>query len=263
MEVVNFRVGERIVAFNILNILLTEKFDDAQTSMPSEDASFLGIKDFMGEPIPIYDLGLAMNKESTKQYNLSLIELFHQKEREHTEWLDSLEESVQNNTPFTKTTEASQSSFSKWYEGFETKNEDLLDVLKKIEEPNKKLYSVAHQVLSLGAEGKTEEAAKLIDQTKASTLAILKRLYQAAREQVDVAYKPVTVFTTTDGQKPCLGFVVDKVEDSLHVTEDQVRQLSSLDMHVGQIDHRVKEMITSLITTGEKNSLLLKPEAFL
>jgi chemotaxis signal transduction protein len=261
MEVVNFRVGNRIVAFNILNILLTEKFDNGQTSVPSEDTAFLGIKDFMGVPTPIYDLGVAMNKESTQKKNTDLIDLFHQYEKEQDLWLTSLENCVVQNSVFNKSKSYELSEYGKWYANFSSENQDLAEVLKKIETPIRKLYEIADPVLALNEQ--QDDAIKIIHHAKQTFLASVKRLFETARDQVAVTYKPVTVFTTTDGQKPSLGFVVDKVEDSLTITDEQIKQLSDLDTHVGAIDHRVKQMIVSLITTDSENSLLLKPEAFL
>ncbi|AWB67136.1 chemotaxis protein [Saccharobesus litoralis] len=263
MEVVNFRVGNRIVAFNILNILLTEKFDNDQTSVPSEDASFLGIKDFMGVPTPIYDLGIAMNKKSTQNLNQELNDLLHARENDHIEWLNSLEAAIKNDSPFTKATDPHQCEFGKWYDSFKTTNQDLQEVLKKFDEPHKRIHALANDLLSLNKDGDKDQALKILHTERTTTLATLRRLFETAREQVNGSYKPVTVFTTIDGRKPSLGFVIDNVEDSLHVEDDEIRVLNDLEVHVGAIDPRVKKMITGLITTSGKNSLLLEPEAFL
>ncbi len=263
MEVINFRVGNRLVAFNILNILLTEKFDDMQTSVPSEDAAFLGVKDFMGVPTPIYDLGIAMNKESTKQKNQKLNSLLHNREQDHSNWLDALESSLTDNIPFAQARDPHLCELGKWLESFQTDNTDLSDVLAKMDEPHKRIHSLAEKLLTMKANNQVSEAIKILHTERNTTLATLKRLFEAAREQVEATYKPVTVFTTIDGQHPSLGFVIDKVEDSLHADEKDIKPLLDLEVHAGKIDHRVKNMMVNLITAGEKNSLLLKPEAFL
>ncbi|WP_111977855.1 CZB domain-containing protein [Algibacillus agarilyticus] len=263
MEVVNFSVGNRIVAFNILNILLTEKFDNAQTSVPSEDASFLGIKDFMGVPTPIYDLGIAMNKQSTQKTNQVLIDILHKGEKEHAHWLDLLEDAIGNKQVFSQPTDPIQTEFGKWYDTFNSQNVDLIDVLQKMQAPRQQLFNAASQVIALNNDGETQKALQLLTQERNGSLATIKRLFETAREHVKASYKPVTVFTTIDGRQPSLGFVVDNVEDSLHVEDEEIRELKDLEVHTGAIDGRVKNMIIGLITTAGKNSLLLKPEAFL
>lgn len=262
MEVVNFRVGSRLVAFDILDILLTEKFVNDQTSVPTEDTAFLGVKDFMGIPTPIYDLGLAMNKASTSQENKNLVELLYQREKDHEHWLDTLEKSIRTGEEFTLAKNPHQCAFGKWYDSFTTTNEDLSEVLKKFDEPHKKIHSLAERTLNLIQDDKQEEALHIIHLERNSTLANLKRLFETARDQVEVTYKPVTVFTTLDGTNPALGFVVDKVEDSLHVEADQIRPLNEIKQYTGNIDHRVANMINGLLTASKTNSLLLSPKAF-
>ncbi|KMT64198.1 CZB domain-containing protein [Catenovulum maritimum] len=263
MEVVNFRVGNRLVAFNILDILLTEKFTNDQTSVPTDDSAFLGVKDFMGVPTPIYDLSIAMNKTSTKHQNKELVELLHLREKDHVDWLDALENTARTGIEFTKAKDPHQCAFGKWYDSFTTTNMDLAEVLKKFDAPHKAIHNLADSVLTLLEQDKQTEALTLIEVERNSTLASLRRLFATARDQVEVTYKPVTVFTTTDGRRPKLGFVVDKVEDSLHVEKDQIRSLDEIKQYTGDIDHRVANMINGLLTAGHTNSILLSPQAFI
>ncbi|WAJ71121.1 CZB domain-containing protein [Catenovulum adriaticum] len=263
MEVVNFRVGNRLVAFNILDILLTEKFVNDQTSVPSDDQSFLGVKDFMGRPTPIYDLGLAMNNISTQTQNNNVLQVLSEKEQAHEIWLDTLEESVKKEQKFTLTRDPKKCDLVQWYTQFTTSNQDLLDVLKRIEAPHRQLHALADKAIALTEQNNKAQAIKLIQQERIHTLASLKRLFSIARDQLAVTYKPVTVFTTTDGRTPALGFVVDKVEDSLHIEEEHIRPLKDIAPHIGNIDHRVKNMIDGLLTAGVQNSLLLSSKSFL
>lgn len=263
MEVVNFRVGNRLVAFNILDILLTEKFVNDQTSVPSDDQSFLGVKDFMGRPTPIYDLGLAMNNISTQTQNNNVLDVLHEKEQAHEAWLETLEDCIKQDHKFTLPRDPKKCDLVKWYTQFKTTNQDLLEVLKRIEAPHCQLHGLADKAIALSEQNKKAQALKLIQQEGMQILASLKRLFSIARDQLEVTYKPVTVFTTTDGRTPSLGFVVDKVEDSLHVEDEQIRPLTEIAQYIGNIDHRVKNMIDGLLTAGTQNSLLLSSKSFL
>ena len=262
MEVVNFRVGNRLVAFNILDILLTEKFNNDQTSVPTDDSAFLGVKDFMGTPTPIYDLGIAMNNASTQAENQALTNLLFDREQDHENWLDTLEHSIKTNQSFTLARDPHKCAFGKWYQTFTTQNDDLAEVLKRFDKPHQQIHALADKALHLCAQNKQEQAIKLIQQERKVTLASLKRLFATAREQLDVTYKPVTVYTTVDGRRPALGFVVDKVEDSLSVENEQIKPLKDITQHLGDIDHRVKNMIEGLLTTKAYSSLLLSSKPF-
>jgi purine-binding chemotaxis protein CheW len=72
MDLVNFQVGAKTVALPILNILLTERFGNDLTELPNENPSFIGVKDFMNLPVPVFDLGKILNGSSTSDSNKSL-----------------------------------------------------------------------------------------------------------------------------------------------------------------------------------------------
>ena len=73
MDLINFRVGQKTISLKILDILLTERFEDNLTSLPNDNKSFIGVKDYMETPTPIFDLGIILNKQSTQDTNLSLV----------------------------------------------------------------------------------------------------------------------------------------------------------------------------------------------
>ncbi|MCJ8270401.1 MAG: chemotaxis protein CheW, partial [Psychrosphaera sp.] len=75
MDLVNFRVGEKYIALNILDILVTERYQEDLTTIPTEDKSFLGVKDYVGTPTPVFDLGLIMNNVVTQQINANLVDV--------------------------------------------------------------------------------------------------------------------------------------------------------------------------------------------
>ncbi|MCU4674918.1 CZB domain-containing protein [Catenovulum sp. 2E275] len=263
MEVVNFRVGNYLVAFNILEILLTEKFTNDQTSVPTEDSAFLGVKNFMGTPTPIYDLGLAMNKKSTQTQNTDLITLLNKKEEEHQVWFDALTQSINKNQTFTQARDINKCELTQWLQSVKTQSEDLAELFSRFEPPHTRLHLIADKALTLLENKQQEQAIKLIEQEKKTTFASLQRLFAITREQLELAYKPVTVYTTIDGLKPALGFVVDKVEDSLTVNNEQIKPLTDIVQYTGNIDHRVKSMIKGLLSGKKYNSLLLSSKAFI
>ena len=75
MDFINFKVGQKTIALKILDILLTERFENNLTALPNNNKSFIGVKDYMGSPTPIFDLGLILNNESTHATNASLADL--------------------------------------------------------------------------------------------------------------------------------------------------------------------------------------------
>ena len=50
--------------------LLTEQYRNNLTEVPNNNPNFLGAKEFMNVPVPIFDLGRILNNRSTKEFNL-------------------------------------------------------------------------------------------------------------------------------------------------------------------------------------------------
>ncbi|EWH11403.1 hypothetical protein DS2_04490 [Catenovulum agarivorans DS-2] len=222
MEVVNFRVGQRIVSFNILDILLTEKFANDQTQVPTKDISFLGVKNFMHNATPIYDLGAALNGETTLSHNKAQLKYIHQ-----------AEEILQTE----RITDA-------------VKLHKCNTVLAQIQSHNQEVGEVLNQlILSL------QQNTKVDFQRLTQQLVMLEELIVSS-------HKPVTVYTTTNGQVANAGFVVDKVEDSMHIDGQNIQKLNDLEFHTGKIDPRVRNMLKGLISNEKTSSLLLDPAAF-
>eukprot|EP00764_Aduncisulcus_paluster_P004363 gnl/Carplike_NY0171/17057_a26085_71.p1 GENE.gnl/Carplike_NY0171/17057_a26085_71~~gnl/Carplike_NY0171/17057_a26085_71.p1 ORF type:complete len:128 (+),score=3.76 gnl/Carplike_NY0171/17057_a26085_71:54-437(+) len=125
MDLINFRVGQKTISLKILDILLTERYEGNLTSLPNENKSFIGVKDYMETPTPIFDLGIVLNNHSTKDTNAELSDLLVEREKDHLDWLDALENSLVTGAPFTKATDPDKCAFGRWYNNFETDNEDL------------------------------------------------------------------------------------------------------------------------------------------
>lgn len=222
MEVVNFRVGHRIVSFNILDILLTEKFANDQTAVPTKDMAFLGVKNFMNNATPIYDLGAALNGETTQLHNKAQLKFIYE-----------AEEILQNDN-------LSDSA----------KVHKCEQALNQIQSYNHEVSEVLQQVIN------NLQHKKIFDATR------LSQQLSMVEELIVSSHKPVTVYTTTNGRYANAGFVVDKVEDSMHIDAQNIRKLNDLEFHTGNIDKRVRNMLKGLISNEKTASLLLDPAAF-
>ncbi|TMO94170.1 chemotaxis protein, partial [Pseudoalteromonas sp. S3178] len=86
MDLINFRVGQKTISLKILDILLTERYEENLTDLPNDNPSFLGVKDYMGVPTPIFDLGLILNNQSSHDINRALIDLLMEHEQEQKSW---------------------------------------------------------------------------------------------------------------------------------------------------------------------------------
>ncbi|KPM76502.1 CZB domain-containing protein [Pseudoalteromonas lipolytica] len=261
MDLINFRVGHKTISLKILDILLTERYEGNLTSLPNENKSFIGVKDYMDTPTPIFDLGVVLNNRSTYEVNAALSELLVEREKEHLEWLNVLENNLSTGTSFTNSLDPSKSSFSRWYKDFETDNEDLKSIVAKLEKPYHALHVMASELLEVRKTQSKDSVIILFEEKKRQTLNQLNRLFESAREQISLDYKPIIIFTTKDGVTPHIGLLVDKVEDNINVKKEDIKPLEQLTSVGFDVDPQTKNMMRGLIKMKHKHSLLLDPSA--
>ncbi|QTL36642.1 MULTISPECIES: chemotaxis protein CheW [Pseudoalteromonas] len=261
MDLINFRVGKKTISLKILDILLTERYEGNLTSLPNDNPSFMGVKDYMGTPTPIFDLGLILNNQSSYDINKSLVTMLQEREQDQKAWLAELERCIYNDQPFTQAKDPKQSAFGKWYYSFKTDNEDLRTLLARFEEPHNKLHALADKLLTINAKGDKDEALRLLEKEKATTFMKLIRLFESARDQIILDHKPIIVFTTQDGQRPHIGLLVDQVEDNIHCDESDIKSLHEMTSMGFEIDPQTRKMMKGLIKQGEHHSLVLDPSA--
>ncbi|BDF96207.1 MULTISPECIES: hypothetical protein [Pseudoalteromonas] len=261
MDLINFKVGQKTISLKILDILLTERFEDNLTSLPNDNKSFIGVKDYMEIPTPIFDLGIILNKKSTQEANQSLLEVFSKWQRKQQDWFSSLESSINQQTVFNDNIDCQQSSFAKWYKSFKTDNEDLQAIIGRFRIPHEHLYQRASELIELTKSGQTERAKKELNSERNSSFTQLIRLFESAKEQLSLDYKPIIIFTTKDGINPHIGLLVDKVEDSINYKKEDVKPLDKLTDVGFEIDSQTKNMMRGLIKLEQKHSVLIDPSA--
>jgi len=261
MDLINFRVGQKTISLKILDILLTERYEGNLTSLPNDNPSFLGVKDYMGTPTPIFDLGLILNNESSSDVNQALIKLLHDREQEHKVWLNALEKSINEGQTQSDLYDYRQYDFGQWLNNFETENEDLKALLARFEEPYSRLHSLSVALTDMCAKGKIEKAMQTLEKERSTTSQKLIRLFASARDQITLDHKPIIVFTTLDGHKPYIGLLVDQVQDNIHCDESEINSLSEITNIGFDIDPQTKKMMRGLVKHGDTHSVLIDPSA--
>ena len=261
MDLVNFRVGEKYIALNILDILVTERYQTDLTTIPTDDKSFLGVKDYVGTPTPVFDMGLIMNNRVTQEVNAELVETFANAERAHQQWLDKLEEAVLTNQPFNGEKNPHKCNFGVWYDNFSVEDEELAGLLKRFDEPHKRIHQLADKVLAYREAGQIDEAKRELAIERQGTLVQLKRLFEDAQLQVTESYKPIIVYTTIDGRTPYIGLLVDSVEDSVNIDDGQIKSLNKI-METGfKLNEQTQKMLSGIVKINNKYSLIIDSTA--
>jgi len=261
MDLVNFRVGEKYIALNILDILVTERYQEDLTTIPTEDKSFLGVKDYVGTPTPVFDLGLIMNNVVTEQVNKELVGRFAKGEREHQQWFAALEASIKTGAAFNLEKSYQKCEFGSWYANLTVEDEELSSLLKRFDEPHQKLHALADKLFTLRDSDQLDEALRLIEVERAGSFTQLQRLFEDAQVQVTESYKPIIVYTTVDGRTPYIGLLVDSVEDSVNINDDEIKSLSKIIETGFKLNEQTQQMLNGIVKINGKYSLIIDSTA--
>ncbi|GAA81758.1 MULTISPECIES: hypothetical protein [Pseudoalteromonas] len=259
MELINFKVGCKTISLKILDILLTERFDNNLTTLPNNNKSFIGVKDYMDIPTPVFDLGIILNNISTEQSNTHVLKQLRIWQDKLLNWFNTLQSNVLNSSASISNNDAELQDFVLFYKEFNTDNEDLKLTISRLDEPFQSLLETAKAAIAAHNQSDHKQVSALLDKIKRNSLIQLERLFESAKEQITLDYKPIIVFTTKDGLNPHVGLLVDKVEDNIDYKKEDIRPLDKLTEVGFDLDPQTKNMMRGLIKLSQKHSVLIDP----
>ncbi|MEM5534749.1 chemotaxis protein [Pseudoalteromonas arctica] len=259
MELINFKVGCKTISLKILDILLTERFDNNLTTLPNNNKSFIGVKDYMDIPTPVFDLGIILNNISTEQSNAHVLKQLRTWQEKLLNWFNTLQSNLLNSSASISSNDAELQDFVLFYKEFNTDNEDLKLTMSRLNEPFQSLLETVKEAISAHNQSDYKQVSALLKKIKRSNLIQLERLFESAKEQITLDYKPIIVFTTKDGLNPHVGLLVDKVEDNIDYKKEDIKPLDKLTEVGFDLDPQTKNMMRGLIKLSQKHSVLIDP----
>jgi len=259
MELINFKVGCKTISLKILDILLTERFDNNLTTLPNNNKSFIGVKDYMDIPTPVFDLGIILNNISTEQSNAHVLKQLRIWQDKLLNWFNTLQSNLLNSSASISNNDVELQDFVLFYKEFNTDNEDLKLTMSRLDEPFQSLLETTKAAIAAHNQSDHKHASALLEKIKRNSLIQLERLFESAKEQITLDYKPIIVFTTKDGLNPHVGLLVDKVEDNIDYKKEDIKPLDKLTEVGFDLDPQTKNMMRGLIKLAQKHSVLIDP----
>ncbi|CAD2223093.1 conserved hypothetical protein [Pseudoalteromonas sp. 3J6] len=261
MDLINFKVGYKTISLKILDILLTEQFNNNLTVLPNDNKSFLGVKDYMGIPTPVFDLGIILNGVSTEHSNLDALKQLKSWQKQLIAWFNKLEQELLVSQSSLKTNQYELADFEQFYTEFKTDNDELKNTMSRFDNPFKSLLNKLTSAIDAYKQGNNKQVGTQLEIIRRHELIHLERLFDSAIEQITLDYKPIIVFTTKDGVNPHIGLLVDKVEDNIEYKKEDIKPLDKLTEVGFDIDPQTRNMMYGLIKLADKHSVLIDPSA--
>ena len=202
------------------------------TAVPNAPPEIRGVINLRGNIIPLIDLRVKLGLPSNKAETDALVQLLHERERDHLNWLKELEASVREHRPFGLAKDPHKCKFGMWYDQFKTEKNlvratlQLSTTLQRMDEPHKIIHATATEVLRLAENGDTDGALALISARRNGELAALVKLFADLRQTLTDDRREVAVVLCFGAKR--LAVSVDMVEAVERIPEENIEPPSSI-----------------------------------
>lgn len=193
ISVITFATNDAAFAIPLDQVLYIEKDVKRNIQLNELDQFNHEVITYQNSTVQLYDFNRLIGSENHQQVMQSFVSTLDEMEQQHVDWLNALEESVLADVPFTKALDPTKCAFGKWYEQFETDNEELAEVMVRFDEPHRRLHGIAKDILTL-KKSKPEEANKKLQLERATTLSELINLFKLAKERATTSVRPIILF---------------------------------------------------------------------
>jgi len=253
-----FWVGDSLFAINLDNVLSVEQNNSVIQPDPFQGRGALGIVKHHGIPVRVFDFAEFLGINSCSAQKETLISTLISREQDHIDWLNALENSIKTDEPFTKARDPHQCTFGKWYNHFETRDEELQEIMQQFDVPHKRIHALADRLLNMKNK---DQAMEQIVLERGTTLAELRRLFDRARGQIQDSIRSVLLFVTVDGKAPRVALRLNEISDMVSFTLGQITSTTSLGVGNGE---RLASVLQGYLSAGsDKDCLLIDVEGLL
>ncbi|WP_221795880.1 CZB domain-containing protein [Oceanobacter mangrovi] len=171
----------------------------------------------------LFDMQELLGQASKRDEICQLLQLLHDRERDHLNWLRALENSLRHDTAFTLTRDPCACQFGLWYANFKPADPTLAQLMAKFDQPHRRIHALADELLALSQQDQTDKALAELDYHQRTTLKRLQELFSDARELISGGVRP-TVIMLQQASDTVAGLKVDtigEVFDSSPAQRDQ------------------------------------------
>jgi hypothetical protein len=161
-----------------------------------------------------------------------------QRTQEHVRWVSELTSCVESGRTFELATDPTRCAFGRWYASFVPPDPVIRLKLLAIDQPHRRIHAVANRALTAAAEGRRDDARRIIDSVRETDL-----------ETVKVKLDEVSLLLRDSLQEVLV--VCERGGSSFGVIVDGVREVRAFDaVAVGSLDGAVLGSHASTLCVG-------------
>lgn len=258
IQVFSFWVEEVPYALRIEHVLTISQDMSRLRKVHGDVPGFIGLIDYQGSVVPVIDFAHMLGRRNSGENKEELISLLNAREKDHLEWIASLEHSLRTGELFTKERNPHRCAFGCWYDTYKPIDSTFASIFKDFDAPHKRIHALADELLELAQKEGREEAQAALAVERRTTLRILQRTFDFARETLRSSQHTVLLYVTSEGRTPRMALRIDDISDILTFEEKERVSIDKIELPVGAI---AKDMISDYLRGKAGDCLLLEPDA--
>lgn len=228
-----FWVNDTLYAIDIAKVLTISQELAHIQNLPARGKGLLGMVEFQEYAIPVIDFAEMLNLESGNVRGKNLIKSLEHRENDHHEWLNALEDSLINGSPFLKAKDPHECAFGKWYDNFNSRDDTLMEIMEDFDEPHKQIHGLADKLLNMYVAGESEKALDILRLEREITMKRLSRHFAQAREHIKESSRSVLLYITEDGRIPTAALQIDDIHDVIDFKPTQFKPMNTVKAILG------------------------------
>jgi chemotaxis signal transduction protein len=249
-----FWVSDTLYAIDISRVLtISQEMGNIQ-SLPAQAKGLVGMVEFQNHAVPVLDFANMLGFASGVENSNELILLLSNREKDHIEWVEALEDSLVNDTPFTKAKDPHKCAFGQWYDHFKTRDETLMEVLAEFDQPHKQIHSLADKLLDMKKDNDLEHALHLLRYERNITLKRLLKRFEQARTHLKESTRPVLLYITEDGTTPTVALRIDDINDVIDFKPEQFKAMERIN---NILTGEASELVVAYLKQSDQADCLL------
>lgn len=195
------------------------------TPAPNVPKHVRGIINMRGNVIPVIDIRMRLGFRSFDEEANELISMLKEREKDHKNWLQELENSVLEDREFKLTTDPHACKFGIWYDNYHTDYFVVSHFLEKFDTPHQRIHKTAIKIARLRADYGTETALKAIDEAKRTELKQMQELFKEFYSLIRTSNKELALIFESNGELKAA--TVDKVDRIINFSPKNLKQVNS------------------------------------
>lgn len=218
-----FRLGNNSYALSSRRVTGIQPMPASVEKMPDSPDCVRGIFSLRGAIVPLLDLRRELNIKTLSDEYEDFVAMISQRQQDHINWAKELKRCLESGEKFNLATDPHICAFGKWFDSFETDVDSLNHILRKIEEPHRKLHEAALGVDTCKQDHDTcEREVCLKDimlQLEEKYVPTILSLLDEMKEAFYNTFREMVIVLDFDGKQ--VGVIVDEVLAVEHLSMDE------------------------------------------